>query len=508
MIIVIVSFFFEMFLFPSLENFLGGVMAIVAFIIYKYFLNTIIIKQYPFSFLMFTSMFLFRYLPIVATLLEGKPVNYGMQLAGETFFYEILLFSISAFAFYLACPKQFSKRNTTIKILLNRAGLFEANHNMPRILWFMGFIGLFAYMNVIISGDASTGDVYGKFLNGLTYLAYAPTLILFPSLTRLPQKNNKINFQLVGLYTFVLLFVAIAFNSREKMIWPIATIFILFFLNAVINDLKISSVISKTKIIFITLFMIFGLSTLSDISLAMVNVRGSRSDISKMELLQLTISSMQDKKQMNFWKLNAQEADGSINSYDKGWDESYVSNFMLSRYANMRVSDQTLYHAKKKGFNNPKMRNYFFNRIVALLPTPLLNFLNLHIDKDKLQYSPGDLLVGPNLGSFRVSGHIGIGLATFGHIYFLLQFMANFFVFKLLNTFVLNTSRGLFYSPYGLISCFAFLGMFRNASGILMDTIYIFRGYIQGIVTYLIIYRFIKLFFPEKKSLALITDRK
>lgn len=34
-------------------------------------------------------------------------------------------------------------------------------------------------------------------------------------------------------------------------------------------------------------------------------------------------------------------------SYSEGWDETYVDNFLLNRYCNMRITDETLYYAMK-----------------------------------------------------------------------------------------------------------------------------------------------------------------
>ena len=109
-----------------------------------------------------------------------------------------------------------------------------------------------------------------------------------------------------------------------------------------------------------------------------------------------------------------------------------------------------------------------------------------NLDKAQLSFSRGDLLFGSNLSSFKVTSHIADGLATFGYLYFLIQLLAFLIVFKLLNYFVYTSIDQNIYAPYALMSVFVFLGMFRNANGISSDISFIFRGFWQGIITYLI----------------------
>ena len=91
-----------------------------------------------------------------------------------------------------------------------------------------------------------------------------------------------------------------------------------------------------------------------------------------------------------------------------------------------------------------------------------------------------------SIRGFRVTSHIGDGLATFGFGYFFIQFFVYIIVFFLLNTFVIKKSSEFIYAPYARINVFEFLGMFRNAHGITGDIHYCIRGYFEGIVTYFI----------------------
>jgi hypothetical protein len=138
------------------------------------------------------------------------------------------------------------------------------------------------------------------------------------------------------------------------------------------------------------------------------------------------------------------------------------------------------------------MKRDIIERVFSLLPTPILNLFGFSIDKSGREYSRGDFLYGQGFGGYRVTSHVGDGLATFGYLYFPLQFVVLFFVFLLLNSLVFFTKIGVLYSPFGLINVFTFLGMFRNANGITMDLSYCLRGFWQGCFTYLILFQVVK----------------
>ncbi|MGY8914246.1 MAG: hypothetical protein ACKVJF_04080 [Flavobacteriales bacterium] len=487
-ILLVLAVICEILFFPTLPNFFGCVMVIISYLVFIHFLKENYIRFFPFAFFMYLSMFLYRYLPLIATIVEGKPITYGFERPFETFIYEIILFLVSSLAFYLACrkPKQEGENNIVQKGLY-QLKFFEIS---PAILWSVGLLGLLIRIYNFSAGEVEYGDVGGKFLSGLNYLMYAPFCLLFPSLLNFKYNNKK----LVWLYIIVIFVLNIASNSRQSIITPIGTAFLLFFLYLVLNNLKLNDYLSSFKIVILGLVIFFMLNLLSNISLAMLHTRKVRTDIGKIELFQMTIETIQDEALMSRLKnLKNDEENGALVSYQQGWTEQYVDNFMLSRYANMRITDETLYYAEKKGFANIQMQEMLKEGIVALFPTPILRLLGVYVDKTKLEFSRGDLLYGSGYGGYRVTSHVGDGLATFGHWYFPIQFIAFFIVFKLLNSFVFFYKESILYAPFALMNIFGFLGMFRNAVGITADISFIVRGFLQGIVTYVIILYIVRL---------------
>lgn len=485
-LLLILAVVCEMLFFPTLPNFYGCVMAIISYWVFSFFLKEKYIRIFPFAFCMYISMFMYRYLPLIATIAEGKPITYGFERPFETFLYEIVLFLVSSLAFYLACQKSLGNpKNNIIQKTLFQLKFFEIT---PAILWGMGIIGLLVRIHNF-SSEVEYGDVGGKFLLGLNYLMFAPLILIFPSLLHLKYNNKKS----VWTYGICIFIINIASNSRQSIITPIGVMAILFLLYLVINNLKITDYLSRSKIAFLGLFLFLVLNLLSNISLAMLHTRKIRADVSKMELFQKTIATVQDEELMKRLKADKDKAEGNqFISYQQGWTEQYVDNFLLGRYANMRITDETLYYAEKKGYANMQMQEGFKQNMWALLPTPVLRFFGILLDKNKLEFSRGDLLYGSGFGGFRVTSHVGDGLATFGFWYFPIQFIAFFIVFKLLNSFIYYSRKGVKYAPFALMCVFEFLGMFRNANGISADFGYILRGFLQGVVTYLIIFHLVR----------------
>ena len=109
----------EMIFFPSTANMFGCIMAIIALFIFLFFFNEKFIRQYPFVFCIYLSMFMYRYLPLIATLIENKPITFGFESPFETFFYEIVLFVVSSLAVYLACPTHVQKTKNNFKSVGN-----------------------------------------------------------------------------------------------------------------------------------------------------------------------------------------------------------------------------------------------------------------------------------------------------------------------------------------------------------------------------------------------------
>lgn len=102
--------------------------------------------------------------------------------------------------------------------------------------------------------------------------------------------------------------------------------------------------------------------------------RKIRADVSRTKL-EKTVKTLQDEQMMHKLRSLTLEETSQITSYREGWDETYLDNFMLNRYGNMRISDETIFYADKIGWSNRKMQDKFLLRAITVYPLPVLNYV-------------------------------------------------------------------------------------------------------------------------------------
>ncbi|TDT46734.1 hypothetical protein CLV90_0792 [Maribacter spongiicola] len=484
-IALILAIIIEIILFPSLENFFGCAMALISYSIFRFFLKDFYVINYPFTFFLYLSMFLYRYLPLIATILEMKPITFGFERPYITFIGETAWFLMASLAFYLSCnhTNAISKNN----ILQTTLYKYKFYHSNAVIFWSMGIIGILVKLYTLAAGEIELGDVTGKFFKALEYFQYAPLILAFPKLSKIEYSKRN----LVFIYTIFVIILSIASNSRRQMLIPIGTIVLLYFLYLVVSKKKISELLWTKKFLAIIVcgYLIFNIIT--NLSVAMLYNRTLRNNITRKELFSKTIETIQNQELMARLKVTNNNKQNQLEGYHSGWTENYLDNFMMNRYANMRISDETIYYAEIRGYASNVMQLDFFKKNIAVLPTPILNFFNINVNKLDLIHSRGDILYGKGFGGYRVTSHLGDGLATFGYWYFPLQFVILLFVFKLTNIFTLISGNKIFYAPFALLTVFSFLGRYRNAGGIIGDFGYLTRGFIQDLFTYLLVFHLI-----------------
>lgn len=492
----------EMILFFSLQNVAACGMTLLCWSIYRSVgLKEWVVTKHLFPWLVFTSMSLYRILPLFATLCEYKPITYRFEMPYETILWESILYVVSALAFYFAVYRTDESPNLLKRILI-KLQFYDEPSDM--LIWAIGLFGFGVNIFLLFSvGDIEIGDVVGKFLAGFGYLNVAPILLMFPSLYKRDSDILFSRSNLALLYFVTLIIVSFATNSRQAMLLPIGTFVILFFLSIIKTKSDYKKIISLKGIFIAFVVMVFALPAITDISDAMIATRAFRGVVDRSQLLEQTWKMYNDKEQLKRFR-EAKDQIRGVDSYAEGWTEEYVDNFALNRYCNMRITDITLYHAQRVGYADKRMQHAFWDRMLALLPMPILNFLGLKVNKVDI-YSRGDLLYSLSRNSnlevgLRVTSHVADGLVTFGYCYFLLQFVLFYIQFILLDCFQINCGRKTIYSTLGLISIFSFLAMFRNANGALGEMQYIVRGFVQSLFMYLLCFKIISTFISNKNG--------
>lgn len=482
--LVIVAILLEMALFFTLPNLAGCFMTLVSWVIFKKIgLKRQYIERHFFPWLVFLSMSLYRILPLVATLMEGKPVSYCFKVPFETFFGETLLYAISALSFWLVARKN---SNNRLKVFCRQIGLYR--QISAQQMWILGFIGL--AISLFVRG-VEMGDAGGKFLQGFAFVKFAPLLIAFPSLWNANKKDviyardNKV----IGY--FVLLFLlSLSGNSRYTLLEPFGTVFLLFFISVIKTGKPISYFIKPKYAVGVLLAVSVVMPALSDVSTAMLSVRGVRSDVSTERLFELTWEAFWDKEKLR--KIEYMSKLRTQDELTEDWNEGYLDNFAFNRYCNMRITDIALYNGERAvelGYRKALLED-FSDRCIRLLPTPALKALGLDATKTGFG-SRGDLLKAFSSGqavfaSLLVTSHLGDGIATFGYFYFIIQFLLFYWELLLIDSFSYMRGGKVVYSVMGLIVVFSFLGQFRNANGCMTELSYILRAFWQNLLLFAI----------------------
>lgn len=496
--LMIIAIVVEMCFFFSVDTMVGCGMTAICWALFRHVgLDEDNITEHPFPWLIFLSMSMYRILPLFATLMEWKPINYKFEMGCQAFVGETLLYLISTLAFILAC--RYSS-NGNIRKTLDHFGFYDTL--TPAQLWVAGIIGVVVRIYFMYAGNPEEGDAGGRILMQFRLLQFAPLLLFFPLLyhndeeDECNENNPECDFpqdevplfrsdKFALIYTGALFSLSLFGNSRNSMLEPIMTVAILWGLSAVKSRKDVNEFINfRSFILFgIPLFIIIPL--LSNVSTAMLVNRGIRKEVSAFELFQSTLTTLQDKDALKQYHQKNKVVTTIENRNEDGWSEEYVDNFALNRYCNMRVTDVALYHAERIGYNNPNMKEDLLQRIFAQLPLPVFNFFHFSFSKNSKFNSRGDYLynqsVGHSIGGYRVTSHLGDGLATWGYWYFIFQFFLFFFEFKLVDCFSICDDKQNVYSMFGLILVYSFVGMFKNGHGMLEEIKYIERGFWQQI---------------------------
>ena len=249
----------------------------------------------------------------------------------------------------------------------------------------------------------------------------------------------------------------------------------------------------KIILLIMSIFVLSGPA--ADMAVAMVVVRGERSSMSFGELLERSVEVFNDKSQLKAYRMLMEDENQS--AVGSEWQESYVSSPFLDRLCNYRVADATIYHAQKAGFGNKEMLDLFLARIATMFPGPISNFFFPDIDKSELNYSTMDKLyflsARGGIGGYKVGGDVGLGLATFGYLYFPLCLLLYLLVFYIMDGFVCIFHKKLFFPVFTLISIyFTYFLMFQVANGLIAQTTFVLWSFWWNAIWYGVVYKIVR----------------
>lgn len=352
-------------------------------------------------------------------------------------------------------------------------------------IWAMSILGVIA----LAKGGAATGDVGGKAFQALNFLAYMPFLIpIYHRQHGAAYCDMKRHGPVLMAYVGLLVVVAVALNARQFMaIGPVQTclIFLVYFLKDPTPITR--KTIAKLALIAGTLSVAVAL--FADVSIAMVINRDKRDTLGARELIMATIQTLGDREKIEQYKRGAYD----FADY-KRYDETYLSNAMMARFSETKFHDNNIYFSTlMSDFERQDLWNFTIDKALSILPQPMLDSLDIKIDKNGVFYSFGDfyryLNEGPDtLGGFAVGSLWAHLIALFGLSLFpVVVFLIIFPTYVFLDAFSRRGPR-LDVAPVVMCSTWVIFSYALGGESLAWKFGFYVRDFPQKVILYLLLY--------------------
>ncbi len=480
--------------FFSFANSMGSILVLFAWVLtYRIVMQLKNFLHYTFSsFIVFGFYFTQFCLPLIFTLLEGKPLIFNLDYPISVFIHSFLAFLALLFSFMMY-KNHINYIRNVLTNFLKKIRIYEIP--TTKQFWVMGMIGMLSIVveRVVFGGfgEGKAEHVYLKLFAGMDQFAYLPLLLLFPDV--FSAKENVKNFKSsrfpIFIYTAVLIMLGIMANSRGLFMQGVTTVGLIYFLGLIIGKTDYR-IFTPKKIFLVSLSFWLITGPLADLGTAMVVVRGVRGDVPPKVLLEETIRAYKDKEALRKYK---KLADSRV----RNWDEEYFDNIFLTRFSNLKYSDASLQLAFHLPNPDSQMQDVVFGKYLSILPQPFLNVLKFNLDKNYYsKASFGDFLfmrkTGMGYGGFRTGNFMGLGLASFGWWYLGILFAGAIILYNFVDSLVLKTGNTTSQiSIVGFLSilfCFTYFGVSTSSESVTTIFNYITRGWFQTVLLYVVLF--------------------
>ena len=280
-------------------------------------------------------------------------------------------------------------------------------------LWIMTAIGLLAMAK---AGGTATGDVGGKAFEAFSFMAYMPMLILiYHRLHGQAYCDIKKQGPLLLGYVAILVLVGVARNGRQLMaIAPVQAglIFLVYFLQ------DPTPITGRTirRLASLSVAVAMAVVLFADLAVAMVINRDQVAILKPRELIEETLKTLADRPRLKQYRQTAQDG-AEFNRYD----EAYLDNPVIARFSETKFHDNNIQIAT---LTTESERNAIWqlteDKVLAILPQPVLDALDVKVDKNQLMFTFADynryLNEGPDgtLGGYATGSVWGHVIALFG----------------------------------------------------------------------------------------------
>jgi hypothetical protein len=474
----------------SLDNILCTIIAIMASIgTFLYVFDVRRFRRTPFSCVMvlgFNVSVFSAAILIQTSALRSLTYNLSSGFVTFTALAETQLLVIFVHFAYSHSQALKGLRISLSRYVFGPIGLLKPPSNLQ--LWLLGFIGCIA--TVIAARNYTDamdyGDVSGKFLLGYTPFAVAPFFI--PLRDRLfgASKQSGSNWLAVSAYAVLLIAVAMANNARATFSSGFLTLALTGFIAILGGNLNVTRKgICRGIVLAVVAVPVF--STLSDLSTAMLIARDQRSNVSSLELIEITLSNFQNTELLQ----ERRRRDALVLNGE--YNEIYVSNAIFSRFVYTKFVDVNMTNAMLLSDNQAEeIRKTTWQRVLALLPTPVIRSVGIDVDKSDLGFSSGDIYSfiarGLERGGFTTGSEIPDGLTIFGHFFWpVLAFLVviQFVIYDALS--VIDKAGKLLVSAVALLNVVPIFTLGVMQESVANQIAAILRGFPQLILLYLVV---------------------
>lgn len=428
--------------------------------------------------------------------LTARSLIYNLRVPIETFGTLALaqLVIVLIHALYLHGPGFLRLRDVVARRIYAPAGLLATPTEAQ--LWIVGFAGCASVWiaNVGRYGASAVafGDAAMKLFQGFSPFIMAPLLIPFLRYGSEASGARRTNWLALGLYFGLLVFLGIARNSRATFYSALTSTALILAVYIFARTIPLTRQL-KLRLMAVLLLMIPAMALLSDLAIAMLNVRSERYRASGVELVMSTLSALGDREAINARR----ERDTMAVS---GYNEAYFLSPVVGRLIVTKYHDNVMYVAVNATPSVAESgRRDFAAKLILTLPTPLLERFGIDMDKRRYMYSTGDLYLSMvedrERGSFVVGSAIADAIIITGWLWAVVVAGVAVASFVLLDAFCIRRSKALVaIAPVGALSAYVAFAQIITAESVAAQVTWLLRALPQLALLYLIMFHATRIF--------------
>jgi hypothetical protein len=417
-----------------------------------------------------------------------------LRTFGALAMYQAIAIAMHIVYRYFSVPNP--SQSGLVRGLISWAGVYKVPS--ATILWCMGVLGLGTF---IPSGHEG---VLGKIAGGFNFFAWAPFLLPYYIREIGPGYcNARTNKLALAFYAFVVVLMGIALNVRVVMFIGVVTVCLLYLLIGMRSQAPLQQK-SLVRLGVLAVILAMLVPPLSNLATSMAIARGLRGTLSPIQMLQRTWNVLQRPALIAEYR-----RESSAVARFAAYDEHYIANPLLARFVETKFHDNAMHFADALTTEEAKdkLRNVTMASSWATLPTPVLRFLGIGVDKDDLNYSMGDYLAylsrGVPLGGRKTGSMFAQGEAIMGPLFPILYACLCLVVFGMMDLLTIRRADGSAdLSTLAMITLWVYFYRGITAEAFSNVVVFIVRDFAQKLIIYTTVFGVARFFLGDPQARA------